>query len=39
VLVVIPQDAPLRVVVDTIELIWAASEPEEWENTLTFIPF
>ena len=38
VLVVVPQDAPLILVVDSLELIWAASEPEEWENVMTFIP-
>ena len=37
--IVIPQDAPVGHVVDTLILIWAASEPEEWQNRITKIPF
>ncbi len=39
VLLVIPQDVPLRTVVDTLVLIWADDRPEDWENTVTVIPF
>lgn len=39
VLLVIPQDVPLRMVVDTLVLIWADDRPEDWENAVTVIPF
>jgi hypothetical protein len=39
VLLVIPQDVPLRAVVDTLILIWVDSRPEDWENAVTVIPF
>jgi hypothetical protein len=39
ILVVIPQDAPLRSVVDTLVLIWADDRPEDWANAITIIPF
>ena len=39
VLVVIPQNASLSEVVETILLIWGASRPEDWRNTITKIPF
>lgn len=39
VLLVIPQDAPLRSVVETLILIWADNSPEDWQNAITFIPF
>lgn len=39
VLLVIPQDAPLATVVDTLVLIWADGHPEDWENAITVIPF
>jgi hypothetical protein len=39
VLVVIPQDAPLRAVVETLVLIWADNTPEDWQNAITVIPF
>jgi hypothetical protein len=39
VLLVIPQDAPLKSVVETLVLIWADNSPEDWENALTIIPF
>lgn len=39
VLLVIPQDAPLREVVDTLILIWADNRPEAWANAITVIPF
>ena len=39
VLVVIPQDAPLARVVETLVLIWADGRPEDWVNVITKIPF
>jgi hypothetical protein len=39
VLSVIPQDVPLRAVVDTLILIWADDQPVDWENAVTIIPF
>jgi hypothetical protein len=32
VLLVIPQDVPLRIVVDTLVLIWVDDRPLDWEN-------
>jgi len=39
ILVVIPQDAPLRLVVETLVLIWADNRPEDWQDAITIIPF
>jgi hypothetical protein len=39
VLLVIPQDVPLRTVVDTLVLIWVDDRPEDWENAVTIVPF
>jgi hypothetical protein len=39
VLLVIPQDVPLRIVVDTLVLIWADDRPSDWENAVTVVPF
>jgi hypothetical protein len=39
VFVVIPQDAPLRSVVESLILIWADDSPEDWQNAITIIPF
>ena len=39
VLLVIPQDAPLRSVVEKLILIWADNRPEDWENAITVVPF
>jgi hypothetical protein len=39
VLLVVPQDAPLRPVVETLVLIWADNTPEDWQNAITIIPF
>jgi len=39
VLLVIPQDAPLRPVVESLVLIWADNTLEDWQNAITFIPF
>jgi hypothetical protein len=38
-LFLVQQDADLRRVIDALVLIWAASEPREWENTIQDIPF
>jgi hypothetical protein len=39
VLLVIPQDAPSRSVVDELVLIWADDRPEDWSNASTVVPF
>jgi Domain of unknown function (DUF5615) len=39
VLLVIPQDARLRFVVDNLVLIWTDNRPEDWRNAVTVIPF
>ena len=39
VLVVIPQDASLARVVETLVLVWADGRPEDWVNVLTKVPF
>ena len=39
VLLVIPQNAPLRAVVETLVLIWADNKPEDWQDAITVIPF
>jgi len=39
VLLVIPQDAPLRLVVNELVLIWADDRREDWQNAITVIPF
>jgi hypothetical protein len=39
VLVVIPQDARLAGVAETLVLIWADGRPEDWVNVITKIPF
>jgi len=37
-LIVVPQDLPLRQVVDDLILIWTATEAEEWINRIAFLP-
>ena len=37
--VVIPQNAEIQRVSDTLILAWAASDPAEWANRITKIPF
>lgn len=37
-LLLIPQDRPIRVVVESILMIWTASEFEEWENRILYLP-
>ncbi|SPE33840.1 conserved hypothetical protein [Candidatus Sulfopaludibacter sp. SbA6] len=39
VLLVIPQNAPVRDVVETLILIWADDRPNDWINLVTKIPF
>lgn len=39
ILLVIPQDAPLRPVVETLVMIWADNRPLDWRNAITIIPF
>jgi hypothetical protein len=39
VLLVIPQQAPVREVADTLILIWADNHPHDWTNLVTKIPF
>src|SRR5438034_2754352 len=39
VLLVIPQDVPLRTVVDTLVLIWVDDRPADWKNAITVVPF
>lgn len=34
----IPQDLPTSAAVETLLLIWTASEAGEWENQLTYLP-
>ena len=38
-LLIVPQKADLGSVIETLILIWAASEPEEWEDGIDYIPF
>jgi hypothetical protein len=39
ILLVIPQNAPVRKVTETLILIWTDNRPEEWVNLVTKIPF
>jgi hypothetical protein len=39
VLLVIPQQAPIREVAETLILIWADDRPHDWTNLITKIPF
>jgi hypothetical protein len=34
----IPQDLPIGLAAETLLLMWAATEPSEWENRLCLIP-
>ncbi len=38
-LVVVPQHAEVAAVMNTILMIWAASDAAEWENRAVIIPF
>lgn len=35
---IVPQKLPVRIVVEDLILIWAASEAEEWVNRIRFLP-
>jgi hypothetical protein len=37
-LIVVPQSLPVREVVDSLILIWAATQPEEWINRVAYLP-
>ena len=39
VLLVIPQNAPVRDVVEALILIWADNRPQDWANLVTKVPF
>jgi hypothetical protein len=36
---VIPQRAALREVIDSLLLVWTASQSEEWRNQIVYLPF
>jgi uncharacterized protein DUF5615 len=36
--IVVPQGLAAREVVDALVLIWAATEPEDWTNRISFLP-
>lgn len=38
-LVVVAQDLDVGAAIEYLVLIWAASEAEEWRNTIVFVPF
>jgi hypothetical protein len=33
------QSSPIAPVIDTLVMIWAASEHEEWKDQVVFLPF
>lgn len=37
-LLMVPQISPIGPVIDNLLLIWSASEAEEWENQVVFLP-
>lgn len=39
VLVVIPQDAPLARVAESLVIVWADNRPDDWINLITKLPF
>jgi hypothetical protein len=39
VLLVVPQNAPIREVVESLILIWADDRADEWKNLIAKIPF
>ena len=39
VLLVIPQNVPIREVVETLRLIWADDRANDWKNLIAKIPF
>jgi len=36
---VVPQEAALGEVIDSVLLVWAASQPDEWRNQIVYLPF
>jgi hypothetical protein len=38
-LLMAPQVAPMRSIVEDLLLIWSASDASEWENQIVFLPF
>jgi Domain of unknown function (DUF5615) len=37
-LIVVPQSLAIREAADSLILIWAATEPEEWTNRIAYLP-
>lgn len=37
-LIMIPQSLPDRVAIDQLEMIWVATEAEEWRNVVGYVP-
>ena len=37
-LIIVPQSLDVRLAIDDLRLIWAATEPEEWLNQIGFLP-
>ena len=37
-LLMVQQDHPIGPIIDSLILIWSASEAEEWENQVSFLP-
>lgn len=37
-LLLVPQDAPVSQVIESVVLIWMASEAEEWANLIRWLP-
>jgi hypothetical protein len=35
----IRQSTPLRTAIDSLVLVWSASEQKEWHNLVVFLPF
>ena len=38
-LFMVRQASPIRAVIESLVLVWAASELEEWQNQVVFLPF
>lgn len=37
-LIIVPQSLAIREAVDTLILIWAATQPDEWTNRIVYLP-
>ena len=37
-LIIVPQDLDIGLAIEDLLIIWAASEAEEWRNTIGFLP-